>query len=77
MLGTLPEKPKSTWREQVPMLVHAYNCTKNNVTDFSLYYLKFGRKPHLPIDIHFGTNTAELTGNTSAKYAENLKWRLK
>ena len=23
MLGTLPEKPKSTWREQVPTLVHA------------------------------------------------------
>ena len=26
MLGTLPEKPKSIWREQAPMLVHAYNC---------------------------------------------------
>ena len=51
MLGTLPEKPKCTWREQVPTLVHAYNCTRNNVTEFSLYYLMFGRKPHLPIDI--------------------------
>ena len=30
MLGTLPEKPKSTWREQVPTLVHAYNYTRNN-----------------------------------------------
>ena len=28
MLGTLPEKPKSMWREQVPTLLHAYNCTK-------------------------------------------------
>ena len=28
MLGTLPKKPKSTWMEQVPTLVHAYNCTK-------------------------------------------------
>ena len=27
MLGTIPEKLKSTWREQVPTLVHAYNCT--------------------------------------------------
>ena len=36
MLGTLPEKPK---REQVPILVHAYNCTRNNATDFSPYYL--------------------------------------
>ena len=25
MLGALPEKPRSTWREQVPTLIHAYN----------------------------------------------------
>ena len=73
MLGILPEKPKGTWREQVPSLVHAYNCRRNNVTDFSPYYLIFGRKPHLPIDILFGTNTADLKGNTSTKYVENLK----
>ena len=42
MLGTLPEKPKSTWRKQVPTLVHAYNCIRNNVTGFSPYYLMFG-----------------------------------
>ena len=76
MVGTLPEKPKSTWREQVPVLVYVYNCTRSNVTDFSPYYLRFGRKPHLSIDILIGTNTAELKGNTSTKYVENLKWRL-
>ena len=72
MLGTLPEKPKSTWREQVPRLVHAYNCRRNNVTGFSPYYLMFGQKPRLPIDILFGTNTADLRGN-STTYIENLK----
>ena len=36
----------------------------------------FGRNPCLPIDILYGTNTAELKGNTSTKYIENLKWRL-
>ena len=51
MLGTLPDKPKSTWREQGPTLVHAYNCTRNNATGFSPYYLMFGQKPHLPIDL--------------------------
>ena len=76
MLGTLPEKPKSTWREQVPTLVHAYNCTRNNATDFSPYYLMFGRKPHLSVDILFGMNTADLKGNTSTKYVGNLKWRI-
>ena len=39
---------------------------------FSLYYFMFGRKPHLPIDILFGTNRAELKGHTSTKYVENL-----
>ena len=77
MLATLPEKPKITCRQEVLMLVHAYNCTRNNVTNFSLYYLKFVRKPCLPIDIIFATNTAELKGNTSTRYVENLKQRKK
>ena len=46
------------------------------MTDFSPYYLIFGRKPCLPTDIHFGTNTVDLRGNTSTKYVENLKWRI-
>ena len=56
MLGTLPEKPKSTWREQIPTLVHAYNCTRNNAMGFNPYYLMFGCRPHLLIDLIFGTN---------------------
>ena len=72
MLGTLPDKPKSTCREQVPTLVHTYNCTRNNATGFSPHYLMFGQKPHSPIDLLFGTNTADLKGN-SITYIENLK----
>ena len=75
MLGTLPEKPKSTWREQVPTLLHVYNCTKNSATGFSPYYLMFGCKLHLPIDPIFGTNLAGLKGN-HITYIENLKKRM-
>ena len=75
MLGTLPEKSKSTWREQVPTLVHAYNCTRNSATGFSPYYLMFGCKPCLPIDLIFGTNIANLRGN-HITYIENLKKRM-
>ena len=71
MLGTLAEKPKRAWREQVPTLVHAYNCTRNNATGFSLCYLMFGQKPHLPVNILLGMNTADLRGN-STTYIENL-----
>ena len=72
MLGTLPDKPKSMRREQVHTLVHAYNCTRNNATGFSPYYLMFGWKTHLPIDLLFGINTADLKGN-SITYIKNLK----
>ena len=72
MFGTLPIKPKSTWREQVPTLVHAYNCTRNNAAGFSPYYLMFGCKPHLPIDLIIGTNTTDLKGS-SITYVKNIK----
>ena len=75
MLSTLPKKPKSTWREQVPTMVHAYNCTRNNVMGFSSYNLMFGCKPHLPIDLIFGTNIADLKGN-HITYIKNLKNRM-
>ena len=75
MLGTLPEKPKSIWREQVPTLVHAYNCTRNRATGCSLYYLMFGCKPCLPIDLIFGTNPTDLKGN-HITYIENLQKRI-
>ena len=47
MLGTLENKDKSHWRESVKPLVHAYNCTRNDVTEFSPYDLMFGRQPQL------------------------------
>ena len=75
MLGTLPEKPKRTSREQVPTLVHAYNCTRNSATGFSPHYLMFGHNSHLPIDVIFGTSLTDLKGN-HITYIENLKKRM-
>ena len=54
MLGTLETKQKQKWREYVKPLVHAYNCTRNEVTCFTPYELMFGRTPRLPVDLAFG-----------------------
>ena len=54
MIGTLENKQKSQWRIYVKPLVHAYNCTRNEVTGFTPCELMFGRKPRLPIDLAFG-----------------------
>ena len=55
----LQDEDKSHWQDFVPTLVHAYNCTKNNAMEFSQYYLMFGQKPKLGLNLQFGLQTAE------------------
>ena len=76
MLGTLPEEFKSEWVNHVNMQTYAYNCTRSNATDFSPYYLLYGRHPLLPIDIEFGVITLDLTEVVTLKYVHGLQKRL-
>jgi len=51
MLGTLETADKIDWKSHISPLVHAYNCTRHESTGFSPYYLMFGRKPRIGLDI--------------------------
>ncbi|MES9882681.1 MAG: reverse transcriptase domain-containing protein, partial [Sedimenticola sp.] len=53
MLRTLPKDQKSDWKNHLNKVVHAYNCTRQDTTGFSPFYLLFGRSPRLPVDILF------------------------
>ncbi len=53
MLRTLPENQKSKWHVSVNKVVHAYNCTVNNATGFSPFFLLFGAL-RVTIDLLFG-----------------------
>uniref|UniRef100_A0A3B3BNF8 Gypsy retrotransposon integrase-like protein 1 n=1 Tax=Oryzias melastigma TaxID=30732 RepID=A0A3B3BNF8_ORYME len=72
MLGTLTEEEKQHWKNHVKPLVHAYNCTKNDVTGFSPYELMFGRQPRLPIDLAFGLPLLEDRSPSYSEYVQKL-----
>ena len=76
MIGSLPIEVKIKWQEQLPTLVHAYNCCHSNATGFSPYYLLYRRQPMLPIDVHFGVRTPDIVASTSQGYIQKLQKRL-
>ena len=73
MLRTLPENQKSKWKDSLNKVVHAYNCTRNDVTGFSPFYLLFRRSPRLQVDLMFGLSRDEACV-THRGYAE--KWQI-
>ncbi|KAL4008013.1 hypothetical protein ACER0C_001865 [Sarotherodon galilaeus] len=77
MLGTLRDQDKSCWRDHVRPLVHAYNCTRNEVTGFTPYELMFGRQPRLPVDLAFNLPVQEEQHSSHSEYVQKLKSRLK
>ncbi|KAL3987009.1 ubiquitin carboxyl-terminal hydrolase 12/46 [Sarotherodon galilaeus] len=75
MLGTLTTEEKTHWKDFVKPLVHAYNCTRSDVTGYSPYELMFGRQPRLPIDLVFGL-PVDNNQPTHSQYVQNLKSNL-
>ncbi|KAG1926671.1 interleukin-1 receptor accessory protein-like 1-A [Pimephales promelas] len=73
MLGTLESAKRQRWSQYVASLVHAYNCTFNEATGYSPYFLLFGREARLPIDVCFGLFPHGKENTTHTQYVQKLK----
>ena len=76
MIGTLDPQKKLDWKSQIAPLVHAYNCTPHAATNYSPYFLMFGRHPNLPIDVAMGIDRANSRSASPHRYVAELRSRL-
>lgn len=72
MLGTLEGIDKCHQQDFVKLMVHAYNCMRNDTTGFSPYELMFRRQPRLPIDLVLGIHPDKGNHQTHSEYVKGL-----
>ena len=76
MLGTLDVHEKSKWSQHLSHLVHAYNCSVNETTGYSPYFLMFGREARLPVDLTFGVSADGTSTKSYLRYVKTLRCEL-
>ena len=76
MIGKLDPEKRMKWPAHIGSIIIAYNSTRSLVTGYSPYYLMFGRRPRLPIDLLFPTHRTQMLTRTIDEYVASLYDRL-
>ena len=72
MIRKLDPEHRWKWPAHLGSMLIAYNATQSLVTGFSPYYLMFGRRPQLPIDLLFQTHWEQNLTHTINEYVKTL-----
>ena len=76
MIGKLDLEKCRKWPEHIGSVLIAYNATWSQVTGYSPYFLMFGRRPRLPVDLLFPTVNKREWTRTIDEYVKALYERL-
>ena len=76
MIGKLDTEKRKKWPAHIGSIIIAYISTRSLVTGYSPYYLMFGRRPWLPIDLLFPTCRTQMLTRTIDEYVASLYDRL-
>ena len=77
MIGKLDPEKRRKWPAHIGSIIIAYNSTRSLVTGYSPYYLMFGRRPRLPIDLLFPMRQTQMLTRTIDEYVASLYDRLR
>ena len=72
MIGKLDPEKRRKWLAHIGSIIIAYNSTRSLVTGYSPYYLMFGRRPRLPIDLLFPMRQMQMLTRTIDEYVASL-----
>ena len=76
MIGKLNPEKRRKWLAHIGSIIIAYNSTRSLVTGYSPYYLMFGHRSQLPIDLLFPMHQTQMLTSTIDEYVASLYDRL-
>ena len=77
MIAKMDPDKRAKWPSYLGPILIAYNATRSLITGYSPYFLMFGRRPRLPIDLLFLTMRRDENSRTADEYVTSLYNRLK
>ena len=77
MIAKMDPDKRAQWPWHLGPILIAYNATRSLITGYSPYFLMFGRRPRLPVDLLFPTVKQDENSRTTDEYVSSLYDKLK
>ena len=77
MIAKMEPEKRAKWPSHLGPILIAYNATRSLITGYAPYFLMFGRRPRLPVDLLFPTVRRDENSRTTDEYVMSLYDKLK